>query len=505
MDRTPAPISRVELFEDRVSVLRKVDIPSTPGRYSLSIGPLTPLLTERGLSFVGEEAVIVEESAIERQRITQRQADSEATQQLAGRYEAALDQHQTLQGAFNRAREREQRAQRAVEAAQEATPAVLLYQEEIADWVKALRGIHDELHQAHLEVLHQQEALRRHGEETTLLQGQLEQLRQGTTVEQVFLTFRIWLGGPAEIFVRYTIPCGLWRPTHRASLLGKLVTWEVGAMVWNTTGENWDDVELVCSTARPGDHANPPTLDDDQVYTMAREKEVFVEAREEEVHLAREGDAKRVDEPLGVDDGGEVRTFTAPDRVSVPTGGRPLFVSLESWEVEVEAEWRCYPERSSQVALQTRQLNAGTRPILAGPVDLLSENGVVGRGEVGLVPPGEPFTLGWGSHDGLWVARREDHRVERSRLTGHQRHQFNIELRISHVGDQPAAFRIRERLPVSELPQVKIPAPSATPQLDMGPDRDGFCDWLVQLEPNSQQTLKLSYSIEAPSSVVLPF
>jgi uncharacterized protein (TIGR02231 family) len=334
---------------------------------------------------------------------------------------------------------------------------------------------------------------------------QLKQSREGTTVEQAFLTFRIWLTEPAELFVRYTIPCGLWRPTHRASLLGQVLTWEVGSMVWNATGEDWNDAELVCSTARPGDHANPPTLDDDQLYTTTRDREVVVEAREEEVHLAREGDAQLVDEPLGVDDGGEVRTFTAPERVTVATGGRPVFVALESWEVEVKAEWRCYPERSSQVALQTRQPNGGTRPILAGPVDLFRKNGAVGRGEVGLVPPGEPFTLGWGSHDGLWVSRREDHRMERSRLTGHQTHQFNIELRVSHLGDHRADFRIRERLPVSELPQVKIPTPSARPPFDMGPDRDGFCDWLVLLEPNSQQTLKLSYSIEAPSSVVLPF
>jgi hypothetical protein len=124
---------------------------------------------------------------------------------------------------------------------------------------------------------------------------------------------------------------------------------------------------------------------------------------------------------------------------------------------------------------------------------------------VSLVAPSEPFSLGWGSHDGVRVTRRRDHRVERSRITGSQSHTFEVELRVGHSGDQSCRVELLERVPVSELPQVTVGTLVTEPKPDAAMDGDGFLRWSLELGPGDHRVIELSYVVDAPSRVTLPF
>ncbi|MCA8938134.1 MAG: DUF4139 domain-containing protein, partial [Planctomycetes bacterium] len=75
-----------------------------------------------------------------------------------------------------------------------------------------------------------------------------------------------------ELQVTYRTPCALWRPEHLARLnrdakqakSGEL-EWTTWAVVWQRTGEDWKDVELAFSTARPAQVADAPELTDDSL------------------------------------------------------------------------------------------------------------------------------------------------------------------------------------------------------------------------------------------------
>ena len=96
---------------------------------------------------------------------------------------------------------------------------------------------------------------------------------------------------------------------------------------WQRTGETWDGVELVLSTARPGRAASPPLLTDDVLAlrkkTDEEKKRIVVEARDQAVAVAGlDRGARRVDEMPGVDDGGELLSFTPAQKVSIASDGR---------------------------------------------------------------------------------------------------------------------------------------------------------------------------------------
>jgi uncharacterized protein (TIGR02231 family) len=503
-----APIVRVELFEDRAAVTRRLHIPAA-GRQQLRLGPLTPLVHERGLSFPGGSQVIVEEVQIERTQLTRRQADPESISSLERQTVTARERAAQADSTLGRAREQINRLQRALEAALAASPAALLEQD-ATQWTDMVQALAISRQQAELQQVELQLEHHRRLEEVNRLEALLAQARTGRPVLQGFLTLGVLADGPTELLVRYVVPCAVWRPAHRAELSsvgpeGGRLLWETDAVCWNATGEDWEQVELVCSTARPGDLASPPALYDDVLETRRREREVVVEARDVAIQVAREGGARLTRQALGVDDGGEPRTFSAPQPVTLRSDGRPVVVKLDQWHVQATCRWLALPERAGQAVLRTVQHNGGTRPLLAGPVELWHDGTAIGRGKIPLVAPDEPFPLGFGSHDGLRISRRQDHQVDRTMLTGYQKHEFTVHIRVVHLGAEPIRLEVRERLPTSEVKEVQVSAPRAEPALDVPIDKDGFVRWTLSLMPGEQRQLKLVYTVEAAANVRLPF
>ena len=506
MDKTtPSRVTRVELFEDRAAVLRELTLPTEPGRYTLWLGPISPLARESTLAVDDSPAFIVEDLRVHRRLLHQAEADEAQAAALEEERARAALAAREAEDARSLAEEAGDRALRVLQVARAWTPHTLLSAEDPAPWVSQVRAMSEAALAARLQEVELRQAAYAQRQEAEWATRRLSAARQGKSRWEATVQVQVLVREPAVLKLRYTIPCAVWRPVHRAELGGDTLRWELGAMAWNASGEDWSGVTLVCSTARPGDNPSPPQLTEDTLSSQRRAKEVVVEAREEEIHVAREGGAKVSNEALGVDDGGEARSFTALQPVDLPSNGRPVHVTLDRWSSPARRSWLGLPERSGAVVLRSNQHNAGTRPILAGPVVLVRDSGVVGRGKVGFVPPGEPFALGWGNHDGVRLSRRQDQKVDTTLITGKQTHDFTVTLRATNLSDEAVSVELRERIPVSELKELKVQPPKATPALSAGPDDDGFCTWRLSLEPRSTQTLELSYQVIAASNIQLPW
>lgn len=498
-------VTRVELFEDRAAVVRELTLPTPPGRYTLRLGPLSPLVRETSLAVDDSPAFLVEDLRVHRRLRRQAEADTALAASLEAERAEADRAAREADDARRRAEEAGGRAEHIARAARAWTPHALLGAEDPAAWIAQIRALSDAVLAERLREVELRQAAYAQRQEAEWARRRLSAARQGSSRWEATVQLQVLVREPATLKLRYTIPCAVWRPVHRAELVGDAVRWELGAMAWNATGEDWTGVVLVCSTARPGDNPAPPQLTEDTIYSAKRQREVVVEAREEAIHLAREGGAKASTEALGVDDGGEARTFTAIQPVDLRSDGRPIHVALDRFTSPAQTSWLGLPERGGAVVLRSRQKNAGSRPILAGPVVLVRGSGVVGRGKVGFVPPGEPFAMGWGNHDGVRLSRRLDHKVDTTLFTGKQTHDFTVTLRATNLSDEAVEVELRERLPVSELKEVKVNPPKATPALTSGPDEDGFCTWKVKLEPRVTLPLELVYQVVASSNIQLPW
>ncbi len=312
---------------------------------------------------------------------------------------------------------------------------------------------------------------------------------------------------PCEITLElsYLVPGACWRPQHTATR-GARVRVSTEACVWQNTGEPWSDVELRFSTERPSLGHEPPSLAADVLATQRKSDVVQVEQRDDEIQTAGlgTGPAMKATKLPGIDDGGEVRVLPASSRATVPSDGQPYLVPTGAFETESAVGLVCIPEFERAVIVRSVQSNGPKAPLLAGPVTLIGEGGVIGRTSVSFLSPGERFELGWGPDPNLRVQRNET----RAPLTpgllapatvGRTHH---VQVFVSNLGDEPRSFEIVERLPVSELAKVTVDFDAKATRPPARPDNDGFVRWHVTVPPRGRTQVELVYVLRHARDVV---
>lgn len=326
--------------------------------------------------------------------------------------------------------------------------------------------------------------------------------------------------GPCELTVEYATACACWRPYHTATLRDGALELATDACVWQSTGEDWRQVRLRFSTERPSLGTSPPALHDDLLRVQAKGA-LVVSAREQEIATTGEGAVKQVAVELpGVDDGGVTRILAAPMAATVPSDGRPYRVRIGAFTTKAESAYVAMPEKIEAAILRTRQDNAGSEPLLAGPVDLVRDGGLCGRTSILFVAPGERFLLGWGPDPALRVGRGHRQKREESGMLGSwSSTTHRVVVRLSNLGPVPRLVAVTERIPVAEVEQVeiKLSAPDAWKledddgvRRDLTPlcvertvdATDGLVTWNVEIPARARRAIALEYVVRTHDSVI---
>ena len=261
----------------------------------------------------------------------------------------------------------------------------------------------------------------------------------------------------------YTTPGAMWRPTHSARLRGERLEFVASAMVWQNTGEDWDDVQLQLSTARSRQSTEPPTLRDDLLQAQRRAEQVQLEARQVTIQAAGvRGPTSTTSGPAsvelpGVDDGGDLQLLRPERRSAIPSDGRPYRVPLLRFESDAAVSRVATPELTSSVVLRCVAHNLSAGPLLAGPVELLRDSGVIGRTQLLYVAPGEAFELSFGPDDALRLRRSSEVVLDRvDPITRKRLHLRATRIDLSNLSDAPSPLTLTERVPVSEVEEVRV-------------------------------------------------
>lgn len=536
-----APVHRVTVFEDRAQVVRAASLELAAGFHRLSVKGVTPLAGERSLQLkavrvshtpeagagttttpglvgadglVGGDGLVVADCQLIRARIQEeRRVDVQALvarQEALTREKSSIEQHQTRKLVRISWIERwiqDNKRRFAAGLPRGVPPEPLLAQ---------LDALFQELAGEQARLLETQEQLERLNEE-------LERITQGiqntgmsapTRYEaRIEALVEVQVAGTYALELTYVTPCALWRPEHEARLEtvvpdGKTpatLRFLTQAVVWQNTGESWENITLLCSTARPGRLSSPPLLTDDVLSARRKVdvKTVVAEVREEEIQTAGLGSGNAVASDMpGVDDGGEALSWTVTQPVTVPSTGQPVRALLQQVKLEATCAYVCLPERLPQVLLRGETRNGSSRPILAGPVVLYREGGYVGRTKVSFVAPGEKFRLSFGSLNGVRVDRTQQVKHEETRITGYQTVTLTVNLALGNQSDEAVQLEVIERVPVSELEEVRVTLGDRAPGK---PDEEGLVAWNLKLDPRAQVTAELVYRVEAPARVHLPY
>lgn len=514
------PVVKVTLLEDRAQVRREGVVPLVAGHNRLVLWGASPVLQDVSLRVetaaaqtgAGRDAPVarVLDARVRRAMRVGHKEKPEAVGALERRIEELLDKHHDEAEGMQRARERAAIVLDMMEKAMAEAP-------EDAAWSLG----HPQTWRETFEALSQRARTlaakaRSHGDEMETLAEEVRRLalerqlleRPDTKIECVIEIDVEATAGASVVAVEYTVPNALWRPFHTAALKDGRMRLSSQAAVWQNTGEDWSDAQLVFSTARSSLGHEPPKLADDKLTAKKKDAKVVVEAREVSVSSAGLGRGpvgggatpQGVVLP-GVDDGGDVQTLSSEGRVTVPSDGRPAFIPVFAFEGEAQVSLVVMPELEDKAFYKSVQTHTGRHPLLAGPVELVRSSGFVGTTRTLFVAPGERFALGFGPDDDVRVQRTVETEEDVDDVDQWKRRTVQISIFLSNLSGDEKQLEISERIPISEIEHVKVTLvadkTSGAPEVN----EHGIVSWKMTLPANGRLRLQLVYQVATAPGV----
>lgn len=515
-----APVREVVLLEDRARVVRRGDVECASGLVKVRVSGVAPVLSDKTVTaeITSAGATVVDARVLRRLQVSYDEAERPGNAMgaaLSAELEALaaeIDRAEMKKGAY--LRQVSSLDKIAALTFAELSEDVSWGKEIGPDWTARLDALRDrerELRQGLIDMEADIEELNR---KRRRLHERLQALQDPAEREWAAIEVDLLVAEPGRytLVLEYAVPSACWRPYHTARLLesdsegSARLAFRTDACVWQHTGEDWSDVELAFSTERASLGVEPPALRSDVIRVQRRSDAIVVEARDKEIQHAGLGAdpvARESSELPGIDDGGQALHLRAGRRSSVPSDGKPYRVEIQAFESSAEVELVAMPELAACVLQRSVQVNRAPVPILAGPVDLIRQSGLVGRTSVGFIAAGERFELGWGPENDLRIKRITKVTDEESRmLSSWSERVHTVELMLSNIGGRKRTVQVKERMPVAEIDKVKIEVDAKKTTGQKAPDANGFVTWDVALGGGGHELVVLRYRVKKHDDVV---
>ncbi len=350
--------------------------------------------------------------------------------------------------------------------------------------------------------------------------ARLEALR---APEEDHKTLVIAIDGPAQP-VRLSITSlsqnASWQPVYDAWLdrPAKSLTLDRGLMVSQNTGEDWQEVRLSMSTARPSDQTAPTEL----VPLFERAEKPFDKgysgSGNEDWASARMREAAPqaemlIDAPLMAAPAsaiprlaGGTLVYDYPTPVTIRNGVDALRLELDSRSLSPEIRAEAVPGRDQTAYLVAETTNTAEEILLPGEVTLYQQGTLAGRSQIGLIAAGDKLKLGFGPIDGLIAEFEVPKQAEGDRgiLSKSNVSSRSAILRVKNLTGESWPLRVIGQVPVSTQEDLQInwksePAPTTQ-------DRDGqrgILEWDATIEPGAVQNIQLDVDLRWPDGLSL--
>jgi uncharacterized protein (TIGR02231 family) len=288
--------------------------------------------------------------------------------------------------------------------------------------------------------------------------------------------------------------------------------------VTQRTGEDWTDVALTLSTARPSLTTVQPELTPWYLNVFTLPPAPQFKAAPAVMRAAMRdiagGEAVSVGaapppslemevQEAQVSAEGASVTFQLAQKVSVPSDGSPHKVTVTTLELAPRFDYLCVPKLAEAVYRRAKLTNQSDFLLLDGPASLFVEGDFVGTLPLKRVAPREEFELTLGVDDRVTVKRELKARDVDKKIIGDRRRlRVAYEIEVKNWRTAPIDLELRDQFPVARHEQIKVKLESCDPkpieQTDLGELK-----WRLKVEPNAKQMSRFEFSIEQPVNLTV--
>ncbi len=383
--------------------------------------------------------------------------------------------------------------------------------------------------------------LREKGKERERLVNEFNQVRSNNGRWERLLSVDVECAraGDLTLTLSYTVGNVGWYPVYDARVAFDKAKANLSAfaVIHQTTGEDWGDVTLTLSTARPSIGGRMPEITAPW-YLMpsmppmqrnnflmrgvqGRLKSATDDIGDQYTEKAAAGMAVLATAPMvsreaavayaQADTAGASLVYKAGRPVSVKSDGSDVRVPLLAQDLDVVFEYAATPKLSAYAYLKSQVTNDPKDQMMAGRVNIFLDGTYVGRSDIQkTIAPGEKFDLYLGVDEGVFVKRELVENKSDDTLIGNipsptKKISYVYKITAQNYKSRAVTLKLFEQLPVAQDDKIKVSRVqvSVKPDTEKYQGREGVYMWTLALEPNAKQEVTVSYVVEFPRDMVV--
>ena len=517
-------ISRVVVYEDRAMITRtgELSLPAGPGEVTVS--NLPPGLLDDSVRVSGRAGVPVTITGTEVRKVFLDDPRREEVAALTGEIEGLKEERSALDdGLETLLMQRKFIASIQSSVPEKISAEVLQAPLQPGEWDKVVAFIGRSGQQVFAEERKLSAEKKELEKKIEAREKKLDQIESFVTKEAKEIAVSVESAGPStlKLEVSYVIRGATWRPVYdaRAQHDRGLVDFTYRAEVRQKTGEDWKNVELALSTARPSIAGRPAELSPwyisiyqppprgrGMVYTKAPAAAPMEMAMEEQVDrrdLPETGDYDTTFDRAEAARNGAAVTFQIPRSQDIPTDGAFHGMSVDRMEIKADFFYTATPKLAEYAYLTARCENKAAYPLLAGKINLFLGPDFVGTSSLETAAPGEKFDLYLGIDEDIKVKRELIvESTEQGGLfkggTGYKKYGYRITL--ENFSRSLAKITVYDQIPVSRSPEITVELDRAVPDPVKIADKEqpGILSWELTVPIDGKKTIEFGYTVEYP-------
>lgn len=336
--------------------------------------------------------------------------------------------------------------------------------------------------------------------------------------DSTVLTFTLDTDQPQDVTITASAieEFATWSPVYdmRLTTQGEpQLTIDRSVVVSQTTGQDWQDVTLVLSTARPASQIAPS-----DVFSYPR-RIIPEDELDRPRPLSGVASLERAAPPAPmvmadgaapfqatVDLSGAAVTYRYPGTVTIRDGVEDLRLPLDTLDFAAEVWAEAAPSRD-QIAYRVASFsNTTAEALLPGRALLYADGTLIGFDTMPLLAAGADMQMGFGPLDSIRLTRVVPSRSEGETgvfASANQLRETAV-IGIENLSDQDWEVLLRDAVPYSEQDDLQVTVTATPPVTRTDPDgRRGILEWDLMVPAKTVQDVQLNYVLKWPSGYVL--
>ncbi len=525
-------INKVVVYNDRALISRTTSINVQPGNHEIIFSGLPGSLEQDSVSAKGEGSAKVKLFGA---RVVTKQieeAQSPRVKDLEAQLETLRDQEKHLQ--FTESILNEKNAFLAsIRAAQgDQIGKDLVTRQPLADEIQKLVLFLD---QEFLAVSQKQEQLgldrQKLEKEIDVVQRELAQLQSGSSKQQISVAVDLEAAsaGAFQLEISYRVPGASWQPVYeaRAESDSTKVELTLSGMIQQNTGEDWKDVRLELSTAKPSVGGNMPEIQPWYLhkyeppvpapYAAGMMLSKTLAARQEMAPALDEIEGKKgYDAPAApvaaevasaqIESKGPSVQYVLPKSETILSDGQAKKSSIQSFSLPANLVHQTVPKLSPYAYLRAKVKNTSEGLLLPGSIQVFLQGAYIGNSWMKTVGTDEEFDLFLGVNEKIRVTQKLLSRKESISLIPGLKGkvktiEYNYLTTIENYDGKEASVFLLDHVPMPQHSDIQMEFnanPGSTRSFD---DKPGVFEWAFKIPAGQKQTVKLYFKIKHPEDL----